>query len=49
MRPLGMLVHVVSESHPPLLTRHSLTSVGEDEGLLEGFGVGEAEGLEDGR
>ena len=49
MRPLGMLVHVVSGSHPPLLSRHSLTSVGGDEGLLEGFGVGEAEGRDDGR
>ena len=45
MRPLGMLVHVVSGSHPPLSTRHSLTSVGEDEGLLEGLGVGEDVGL----
>lgn len=43
-----MLVHVVSESHPPLATRHSLTSVGGDEGVLEGTGVGEAEGRNDG-
>ena len=48
MRPFGILVHVVSRSHSPLLARHSLTSVGGDEGMLEGFGVGEAEGRKDG-